>query len=338
MVLLLSPGRRRCRGFTLIELLVVIAIIAVLIGLLLPAVQKVREAANRAKCENNLKQLCLAALHLHETQGVLPPVHGWYPSINNAPQSNSGYGSVLFHLLPFVEQDNLYKSTLANYTIGAVTIPAYTPIQSAAAYSTPVPVFQCPSDPSMVNGHPSGMAEGGSSYACNFFAFGTATASYPNGVGNPPYKVTSWNWWGANRIPANFTDGTSSTILFTEKYARCEYPPGSTTGGGTMWAHLGTAGVASGQSWWPVVMAPDFAKYNPTCYGLDPGALFQVQPNSFMGTGATCDFTRASTGHSGGIQAGLADGSVRTVSTGVPFSAWWFAFTPAGGETMPNGW
>jgi prepilin-type N-terminal cleavage/methylation domain-containing protein len=335
----LSPRAvRNLRGFTLIELLVVIAIIAVLIGLLLPAVQKVREAANRSKCTNNLKQLGIAVHNCHDALGKLPPVHGWFPAASNAPQNGAGYGSVLFHLLPFLEQGNLYQASSGSYSIGGVAYTAYSPIQNATLYNTTVPVFQCPSDPSMVAGHPSGMTPGGSSYGANFFAFGTATASYPNGVGTAPYQVSKWDWWGASRIPASFPDGTSSTVLFTEKYARCEYPPGSTTGGGTMWAHSGTVGTASGQSWWPVVMAPDYAKYNPTCYGLTAGALFQTSPSPFMGTSGSCDFTRASTGHTGGIQVGLADGSVRSVSQGVSFTAWWFAFTPAGGEVMPPDW
>src|SRR5688572_19544594 len=90
---------QRC-GFTLIELLVVIAVIAVLIGLLVPAVQRVREAASRTQCANNVKQLGLAAHNYHDTHKHLPPGIGYYPTTENGV-----FGTYFFHLLPHLEQD-----------------------------------------------------------------------------------------------------------------------------------------------------------------------------------------------------------------------------------------
>jgi prepilin-type N-terminal cleavage/methylation domain-containing protein len=115
-------SRGRTRGFTLVELLVVIAILAVLIGLFLPAVQRTREAANRAQCLNNLKQLALAVHNFNDATGTLPTYYGIYPAVNgytgyagggNPKYYSSPFASWFFFLLPFVEQGGLYDGVVA---------------------------------------------------------------------------------------------------------------------------------------------------------------------------------------------------------------------------------
>jgi len=326
-MLTLSKTTRR-GGFTLIELLVVIAIIAVLIGLLLPAVQKAREAAARVRCANNLRQLGLAAHNYHDSNGHLPPGVGYYPTA-----ANGTFGTYFFHLLPHAEQDNLYRRAW-----GPVPFPP--PAGATAAYypgnndvyRQPVRTFLCPSDPSVGPGGTvliGGETFGASSYAPNGLVSGTGPPS-PGPQGRTTF--------------AAITDGTSSTILHAEKYARCTNTamPPAFRDGGTAWAYC----TALAFPWQPPPMNPPPRAFQPgfaiaalanlgAPNAIGPGSIFQAQPTPFLGN---CDPTRAATAHPGGILVGLADGSVRSLSRGLSGRTWWWAVTPAGDEVLGSDW
>jgi prepilin-type N-terminal cleavage/methylation domain-containing protein/prepilin-type processing-associated H-X9-DG protein len=213
---------RRRYGFTLIELLVVIAIIAVLIGLLLPAVQKVREAANRAKCENNLKQIALAAHSYHDTYQTFSLYSNLLPGGTSVTSVTAGYANPFVPLLPFLEQQALYQQ-LYNLALSPepngfhyMLFPGFWSQNGPNA--TSLPVLVCPSDvlpnpaialPALANTPYSG---GLTSYVVNYGGLSYYDSNFGlDGVfpdsGFPISPVTL----------LGITDGTSNTILFGER-------------------------------------------------------------------------------------------------------------------------
>jgi prepilin-type N-terminal cleavage/methylation domain-containing protein/prepilin-type processing-associated H-X9-DG protein len=226
------------RGFTLIELLVVIAIIAVLIGLLLPAVQKVRDAAARMSCQNNLKQMGLAAHNYESANGCLPPQVGTV-ALNGAFGSNDASPQAL--LLPYIEQSNKYNQFNFNYNVWndnpAVPGLPKMPKINLPARSQDIKIFLCPSDPSASirpadwadNGdnNPASWPEGRLNYMGCIGATSSTSpvpAGYPGGSNAATWAVgggvfaMSWSGGALLRgVPiVGVLDGTSNTALFAE--------------------------------------------------------------------------------------------------------------------------
>jgi prepilin-type N-terminal cleavage/methylation domain-containing protein len=282
----------RRSAFTLIELLVAVAIIAVLIGLLLPAVQKVREAANHVRCSNNLKQISLACHNAHATHESFPCGLGGYPG-------PGAFGGFFFHLLPFIEQEPLYRNSYhaGSYFVG-----------NNQTFARPVREYVCPSDPSVpADGRVPdvlGNSWGACSYAlnCGLFTAGV----------DPSYRY---------RLTGDFPDGTSSTILLAEKYSQCSnsnYPVG-----GSVWGnYLPNPGMMTFLPGYAVPM---------NGYSTGPASKFQARPHPFNGN---CDPSLASSPHPGGIHIGLVDGSVRHLAASATMFTWWYLTTHKGGEVL----
>jgi prepilin-type N-terminal cleavage/methylation domain-containing protein len=289
----------RLKGFTLIELLVVIAIIAILIGLLVPAVQKVREAAARTQSLNNLKQMSLALHNCNDTYRKLPPTVGYFPGTGRirggAPAE---HGTLFYFMLPFIEQAPVYNNT-----------PDWSWNSNAV-----IPIYVAPGDPSLPSGNMTWFSRGATSYGANWFVF--------KGDGNGSSNAA---------IPRNFPDGTSNTITFVERWCICGQAQ-------RIWGEDGQgAGPNTGWSGNPQVTTS--TAYGIDFPGWDQdfrwGPPNLPQSNATVNN---CDYKRAQGFSAGGILVALGDGSSRMVSYAITQATWTSALYPDDGVPLGSDW
>jgi prepilin-type N-terminal cleavage/methylation domain-containing protein len=346
-------------GFTLIELLVVIAIIAILIGLLLPAVQKVREAAARTENANKLHQLAIASHNYHDVNRRMPPYYAYaYGSVSGAET-----GTAHFVLLPYLEQDPLYKSTKGALTYSYNYSYSYsyngTPYNynynysysypNSMAYQAQrakgrLPIFTASTDPTLTL--PTTPQEGTS------FMFNTSVFGYQ-------YAGQGYNYKSGLNL-SQFSDGTSNTLMWAEGYAGCGYnyyfdyyqyypqwyAPGSYYKSTYTYARVWnydpdnttyTSNYSSTYQYDPT-SGKYLYKSDSSGSGTNYAYFYTYYLPEWKPTPNNCTYYRAQSTTSGGILVAMCDASVRIIGTGVSQATWSALGTPNSGDMPGNDW
>ncbi|MEP3479555.1 MAG: DUF1559 domain-containing protein [Fuerstiella sp.] len=302
--------RPRSRAFTLIELLVVIAIIAILVSLLLPAVQQAREAARRTQCKNNLKQLGLALHSYHDVFRAFPPgytARNVAMSDPIADEAGPGY-AWSFSLLPYVEQKNLFEAIDTNQD-------ASEPTNLMQAQSTTLSTFLCPSDPAspqfaVLDSNGDAFTLPGSNYP-GIFGYGSVTMS--------PGNSTGVFFRNSSIQLRDITDGTSNTICVGERRSQHRFNQTDPVAADTTWyaaipgviRSAGMTGMMASLTEGPASMILGHVGQTMTMAGMP--MQMHATPNQ------TNHIVHFSSAHTGGVQFVLCDGSVHFLSENVDY-------------------
>jgi prepilin-type N-terminal cleavage/methylation domain-containing protein len=302
-----AASRQHRSGFTLIELLVVMAIIAMLIGLLMPAVQKVRDAANRIVCQNNLKQMGMAWHNHHYSLNCLPGggydhtvLRTWKDAAKTvpavAPDQEWGWG---YQILPYIEQDNLWRTPAGIAPVGSFPAPDYLPSGDRLVVTTPIAIYTCPSRRAptvLLRNEPP--ARGLQDYAANggTYASGQDWHDAQNGV------VIRSTYKSKLRL-ADIKDGTSVTLMIGEKNLNRAFINDNSQPTGYQ--------VGDDNSGWAIGLDWDHVRWANSAPAYD---RFDSSSNGWQ---AATNFGSA---HISGFYGVFCDGSVRLISYGVSSS------------------